>query len=176
MRLKFKKRILESAFRYGIAVVVGLFISIFYLIFTPLTMLFLSSMLKLLFSIKVFSNFIFYNGIAIEIIPACIGGSAYYLLFLLNILTPQIKSRTRLYAFIFSAALFFIFNLLRLFILVSLEFSNINTYFYHKLFWYLGSTLFVFFIWIASIKIFKIKEIPVVSDFIWLIKSKKSAK
>lgn len=51
--------------------------------------------------------------------------------------------------------------------------------FTHKIFWFLGSTLFVVIIWFLEVKIFKIKDIPIYTDlkFLYkdsLLKNKKS--
>ncbi|MCM8804932.1 MAG: pacearchaeosortase [Candidatus Omnitrophica bacterium] len=168
-----KERLFFLCIRYFVAIVVGIFIQIFYIIFTPLTLFSLKKILSLFFEIYVYENFIIHYSFTIAIIPACIGGSAYYLLFVLNFLTPNIKAKKRIFVLFFSFLLFFLFNLFRLIFLISLELSGIKTYFYHKLFWYLGSTLAVFLIWICTIKIFKISSIPFYSDLTWLIKLKK---
>ena len=43
----------------------------------------------------------------------------------------------------------------------------------HLLFWHILSTLFVILIWLALIKIYKIKAIPIYSDLKYLIKKLK---
>lgn len=156
-------------FRYLIAILFGFAIPIFYYVFTPLTLFFLSLVFSI-FSPSILNNSIIISNYRIDIIPACIAGSAYYLLFVLNLLTPNISTKRRFLVFLFSSALFFFLNSLRLFFLILLLINGIEVYFYHKAFWYLGSTLFVFFVWILNIKIFKIKEIPFFSDvrLIWL--------
>jgi len=158
--------------RYSIIILFGFFISFFYTIFTPLTMFMLKLLLR---DVVISGNVIHKNYFIIEIIPACIGGSAYYLLLALNLLTPmKIKKRI---AFIFlSFFLFFLFNILRLFLLISLEINGIKTYFYHQFLWYIGSTVFVFLVWIVCIRIFKVKEIPFVSDFLYLKKLSKQSR
>lgn len=163
-----RRKFLFLISRYLLVFVFGVFISIFYLIFTPLTLLFLKLIFNLFFEVKVVKNFLIFNSTLIEIIPACVGGSAYYLLLALNFLTPNIKIKKRLGILLISFFSFFVFNLLRLFFLILLEFKGIETNFYHKFFWYFGSTLFVFALWILLVKLFKIKEIPVISDFTWL--------
>jgi exosortase/archaeosortase family protein len=156
-----KKLLLGLALRYSLAILLGFFIFAFYSIFTPVTMFLLKLFMK---DASISGNLICKNGITIEIIGACVGGSAYYLLLVLNLLTPNIKARKRVLMFLFGAALFFIFNFIRLFLLLTLAFKGIDVYFYHKALWYIGSTAFVFLIWLLCIWIFKIKEIPFVSD------------
>ncbi|MEM1577742.1 MAG: pacearchaeosortase [Candidatus Pacearchaeota archaeon] len=152
--------------RYIILIIFGIFIDIFY-IFTFPTIFLLKFSLSKFFSLTFINNYIIGPKI-IEIIPACIGGSAYYLLLILNLSTPM-KFKKRILSLFFLFFLFFIFNFSRLFLLIFLEFNGINTNFYHKFFWYFGSTVFVFLIWILNIKLFKIEEIPVVSDVKYII-------
>ncbi|MEM4318338.1 MAG: pacearchaeosortase [Candidatus Pacearchaeota archaeon] len=167
IRKEEKIKLVSLFFRYFLAIIMGIFIIFFYTIFTPLTFFVLKS-LGLFFEVYFYKNFIIYHSTLIEIIPACVAGSAYYLLFLLNILTPNIKIKKRIFALFFAFTAFFLFNFFRLILLISLEFIGVKTYFYHKVLWYFGSTIAVFLIWILTIKIFKIKEIPFYSDFVWL--------
>ena len=115
-----------------------------------------------------------------EIIKACIIGSAYYLLLILNLSTPNIKLKKRILMIVLSfAALLFvnIFRIVFLSILFASKFSLLNLV--HKLFWYLGSIIVVILIWFAEVKIFNIREIPFYSDiklFLTSIKKPKKAK
>ncbi|MEM1535364.1 MAG: pacearchaeosortase [Candidatus Pacearchaeota archaeon] len=166
-----EKQFILLCSRYVIAIIVGFFIWVFYSIFTPPTLFLLEKFLKIFFDfVMVYKEIIIYKETAIAIIPACIGGSAYYLLFLLNLLTPRLEIKKRLLILIFTFSAFFTFNFLRLALLIGLKFAGYNIELYHRIFWYVGSTVFVFLIWLFSIKIFKISEIPVVADFLWLLK------
>ena len=64
---------------------------------------------------------------------------------------------------------FLILNIARIFFL---SIAYVNGYswfdFTHKLFWYLGSSIFVVGIWFAEVKLFKIKQIPFYSDLKFL--------
>lgn len=152
-----------------VLIIFGFFISIFYYIFTPFTIFLLVNILKFFFNpIFAYKNYIIFKNTIIEIIPACIGGSAYYLLLILN-LSTSMKLKNRALSIIFSFSLFFIFNIFRLFFLIFLEFNSVNTAFFHRFFWYIGSTFFVFLIWLLNIKLFKIEEIPVISDVKYLL-------
>ncbi|MEK6879716.1 MAG: pacearchaeosortase, partial [Nanoarchaeota archaeon] len=106
-----------------------------------------------------------------KFIEACVAGSAYYLLLILNLSTPKIQLKTRIKAIFFSFAAFFIINLIRVIILVLVFFTSPDSFVLtHKLFWYALSTLFVVLIWIAETKIFQIKAIPIYSDIVSLKK------
>ena len=164
---------LNILLRYLILILValpGLFI--FYFIFTPLTVYPVYFFLGLFFDVAILSKTnILVNNLPIELISACIAGSAYYLLLVLNLSTPKIKLKTRISAIIFSFIAFLILNILRIFILSSLAitgFSYFNVT--HTIFWYGFSTIIVVGIWFVEVKIYKIKEIPFYSDIKFLYK------
>ena len=159
--------------RYFILILIALpGLSIFYFIFTPLTVYPVYFLLGLFFDITLLSKIhILINNIPIELIPACIAGSAYYLLLVLNLSTPKIKLKKRIRAILFSFAAFLILNILRIFILSSLAvtgFSYFNAT--HTIFWYGLSTIIVVGIWFIEVKIYKIKKIPFYSDMKFLYK------
>jgi len=151
----------------------GLVISLplIYKILTPITIYFTGFLLKLFYQVSIMKEIIMVNlKTIIEISPACVAGSAYLLLLILNLSTPM-KIKTRIYSVLFSIILLFLINVLRIFILSILLVNNFKYFdLTHKLFWYGLSTLFVVGIWFLSIKLFKIKEIPVYSDMKNLIK------
>ena len=98
----------------------------------------------------------------------------YFLLLVLNLTTPiKLKNRIKLLLFSFTALL--IINVLRIFIL-SILFIEDYAYFdvVHKFLWYFLSMVLVLIIWFVSIAIFKIREIPVYTDFKTLIKNIKN--
>jgi exosortase/archaeosortase family protein len=152
--------------RYGLILLFGLFnLSLFYFIFTSLTVYSVYFILNLFFEPFLSGTTIFLGEISLEIIPACVGGSAYYLLFILNLSIPNLLVRKRL-KMIFSSSLFLlILNVLRI-VFLSLLAYNDSSYFdlTHKIFWYLLSTVFVIGIWFWEVTYFKIKEIPLYSD------------
>ncbi len=105
------------------------------------------------------------NTFQIKLINPCIAGSAYYLLLILNLSTPQIKFNKRLMLLLTSFLALFILNLFRIYFLGILFFENF--YFFdlaHKFFWYFLSVFFVIGIWFSQVKIFKIKQVPFYSD------------
>lgn len=149
--------------RYVIAVASVFFLSIFYLIFKPLTLWLFVFFLSLTYSgILVNGAIITFRGNSIELINACIAGSAYLLLFLLNVLTPGIKFKKRILLFVVSSLIFLVINVIRLLITTSFigrsSFDSI-----HMTFWYL-SIVFVVIIWFFCVWIFRIKKIPIYSD------------
>ena len=143
-----------------------------YLIFTPLTIYPVYHILNLFYDITLLNNSIILGNQQIDIINACIAGSAYFLLFILNFSTPM-KPKQRIYSLIYSLFLLLVLNILRIIILSILLFNNLNPNlfeFTHKLFWYGLSTIFVIAIWFSEVKLFKIKDIPIYSDFMFLKK------
>ena len=117
------------------------------------------------------SSFFILDKFSIEIIKACVAGSAYYLLFILNVSVPKIKFKKRIKMLLFSFAFFLILNIIRIFALALMFVSGTSSFeSLHKIFWYAGATIFVVLIWFVEVKLFKIKEIPIYSDFRCLIK------
>lgn len=173
MNKRKKKAIFSVIIRYIILLLVSIpNLWIFYFIFTPLTIYPVYFLLKLFFSVSLSGNILtFENCPSIELIKACIAGSAYYLLLILNLTTP-IKLKKRLYSIIFLFSSFLIINIFRIFffsILFLKSFSLFNTV--HLFFWYLLSSLIVVLIWLFNIRIFKIKDIPIYSDFRNILKT-----
>ena len=152
--------------RYLILILIGIpNLWLFYLIFTPLTIYPVFFLLSLFFNATLNNNIIILkNFLPIEIIPACVAGSAYYLLLILNLAIPM-KINKRLKMLLFSLLSLLIINILRIFLLSILFVSGTSLFdITHELFWYFGSLVFVVGIWFVGVKIFKIKEIPFYSD------------
>jgi len=163
---KISKQFLDIFIRYAILVVVAFpSLWLFYFIFTPITVYPVYFLLNLFFDASLMNNTILVGKCPVEIIKACVAGSAYYLLLILNLTIPKIKLYKRIKMIILSFASFLIINILRIFLL-SIIFLEESAWFdiTHKLFWYLGSIVFVVGIWFAGIKLFKIKEVPFYSD------------
>jgi exosortase/archaeosortase family protein len=140
---------------------------IFYLIFTPITIYPVYLLFNLFFDATLSGNIITIGRFSIELVDACIAGSAYYLLLILNLSTPKIKKRMKIILLSFIPLL--IINILRIFLLGT---AFVSGYLWfdvtHKLFWYFGSIIFVIGIWFTEVKLFKIKEIPIYSDIKFL--------
>jgi exosortase/archaeosortase family protein len=171
---KKSKPFLDIAVRY-ILLIAAAFpnLFIFYAIFTPLTIYLSYFMLDIFFDATLNGNIIQVAGVfPIEIIKACVAGSAYYLLLILNLSTPKIKINKRIKMLAIAFASFLVLNLLRIFLL-SLLFMTKSPLFEatHLVFWYLISIVFVVGIWFVEVKIFNIKEIPFYSDLKSLYKN-----
>jgi exosortase/archaeosortase family protein len=175
--LNIKRRVIDIFFRYAILILTALpNFWIFYLIFTPLTVYPVYFILSLFFETALFENVIFIGSshFPIEIINACVAGSAYYLLLIFNLSIPEIKLSKRVKMILFAFISFLIVNIIRIVILSVIfllkpEIFDIS----HKLSWYIGSIIFVVGIWFIEVKRFKIKEIPFYSDVKFILKSVK---
>jgi len=161
------KRILWSIFaRYAMGLVFGLFcLGALYTTLTWLTL----HVLRILFIFVgetpiVYETMLRLSTLVVELIPACVAGAAYYLLLILTLATAQITLSTRLRIIATSFTALFLLNTLRILILIPLTGTE---YFYeiHWLFWNLVSTIFVVGIWIWVTRRYRVRTIPVVSDF-----------
>lgn len=160
--------------RYIILVIAALpGLWIFYFIFSPLTIYPVQFILHLLFNSTLSGSFIILGNYltSFEIINACIAGSAYYLLLILNLSVPNIKLPKRLKMILFAFVSFLIVNIIRIVLLSSIFILKPSIFdISHKLSWYIGSIVLVVGIWFLEVKRFKIKEIPFYSDLKSLLK------
>lgn len=166
------RKISNLIIRYAILIAVAIpNFWIFYTLFTPLTIYPADFFLGLVYSTTSLNgNLITISDcFPIEIVGACIGASAYYLLLVLNLSTPGIPMRKRTKVLLTSFFAFWILNLARI-VFLSVLFASgsplVETL--HKIFWYVFSIFLVVGIWFAEVKIFKIKEIPFYSDIKFL--------
>lgn len=175
-----KKEMINLIVRYFLLVILALpGLYIFYAIFTPLTVYPSYYLIKLIYNsnaILLPNNIIFVQEHLINIIPACIAGSAYYLLLILNLSTPmQMQKRIKSLLFLFLS--FLILNIARITLFAILFVAGFQYFdFAHKFVWYFGSIALVVILWFANIKIFKIKEIPVFTDMKKIFKDAKHQK
>lgn len=188
-------------FRYGLLLVLGLGnLFIFYLIFTPLTVypvfglissIHEASLLRgdlsqacvvlqnipLLSKIACMNTTIFFKGYFASIVSACVAGSAYYLLLILNLSTPM-KNKQRVKSILFLIFMFLILNIFRIFgfaLLFSIKGFELFDL-AHTATWYFGSTIFVVLLWFANVTIFKIKSIPIYTDFKFILSQIRNKK
>ena len=145
-----------------------------YKIMLPLTIYPVAGLLKIFYQVSIQKDIIMIGlQTPIQIISACIAGSAYLLLLILNLSVPM-KTKKRIYSIALSFIILLGLNILRIFILSMLYHNNFRFFdFTHKLFWYALSTIFVIVIWFLIVKIFSIKEIPVYTDIKYLSKNIK---
>jgi len=161
-----KKEVFGLFSRYILLVILGSFnLFLFYLVFTPLTVYPSFFILRVIYDATlVSSTTIFLKGFYANIIPACIAGSAYYFLLIINLSTPM-KLKTRILSIFFLVFVFLFLNVLRIIFFASLIFKGFQ-YFdvAHSATWYFGSTILIILIWFANVKIFNIEKIPIYSD------------
>ncbi|MFH1358943.1 MAG: pacearchaeosortase [archaeon] len=160
--------------RYIILLAFVFSLPIVYKIFTPLTIYPTAYLLKIFYNVAIHSNIITIEYTTfIQIIPACVAGSAYLLLLIINLTVPM-GWKKRINSILCSFLILLILNILRIFILSIMYHESVPYFdFTHKLFWYALSTVFVVGIWFYMVKKFKIKEIPVYTDFNFFIKNIK---
>lgn len=170
-----KFSIKDLLLRYLILILVALpGLGLFYLVFSPLTIYPVFFLLNIFYDATIVGTSIFMSGLEIELIGACIAGSAYYLLLILNLSTPDIKTEKRLKILAVSFLSLLVLNILRIFILSILATKNMFYFnLVHMLFWYVLSIIFVVSIWFYLVKKFKIKKIPFYSDLMALYKLTK---
>lgn len=142
-------------------------LALFYAIFTPITVYPSYWLISQFYPIDKIGNYFYYGEYIIAIIDACVAGAAYYLLAALNLTTKGLTAWTRVKAFAFGALSLLALNIFRIVLLTLILFSQGKNTFnqIHISFWIIGSTLFVAGIWILTTKVFRIKEVPVYSDF-----------
>lgn len=160
-------------FRY-LLIVLSAFPSlyIFYLIFTPLTVYGVYFLFSLFFPVILLeTNLLFGGDIVISIIPGCVAGAAYYLLFMLNMSVPNIKFSKRISLIFIIFFFFFVFNVIRIFFLGILYIYDFSFFdLLHKILWYFGSIFLTVGMWFLEVYFFKIKEVPFYSDLKFLYK------
>lgn len=157
--------------RYLFLIAVGFAgLGIFYFVFTQATINLVFSILKIFYNASLSGSTILIGQVPLEIIDACVAGSAYYLLLILNLSVPNLKINKRIVMIAFAFISFLLINILRIVILSFIALSG-SSYFdvTHLVFWYVFSIVFVVGIWFIEVKIFKIKDIPFYSDIKYLI-------
>ena len=156
--------------RYLILLILVLSAPLIYKILTPITIYLTARLLDLFYAISVAGIQIMINQEkVVELTPACIAGSAYILLLILNLFV-EMKPMQRVYSILISSGLLLILNILRI-VILSILFVNDFKYFHltHKFIWYALSTVLVIGVWFITIKILSIKQIPMVSDVKYII-------
>jgi len=107
------------------------------------------------------------NGYNLNFVPACLALSAYSLLAVLILLTKDISIKKSIKIFITGSLVIFTVNIIRIFILalilIELDIKLFNNL--HLFLWQILSTLFVVILWVYLTKLYKVKTIPVYSDF-----------
>ncbi|QQG39032.1 MAG: pacearchaeosortase [Candidatus Woesearchaeota archaeon] len=150
---------------------------VFYPIFTPLTIYPSYLILKLagFNPILLSSTKILLSNITLNFIPACIAASAYYLLYLLILLTKDLTLLKSIKLFIYGSLLILIMNIFRIYTVVFILLNYSKNYFdaIHLTFWTIFSSIYVALVWVFLTKKLKIKTIPFYSDAKYLYKKLK---
>lgn len=171
---KKSKSFLNIFLRYFILILVAIpNLWLFYKILTPLTIYPTYFLLNLFFDVSLKGIVMsFPNNLSIKIIEACIAGSAYYLLLIINLSIPAIKLPKRLKLILISFVSLLIINIVRIVFLSSILVTGISWFdVAHKVLWYVGSIIFVLVIWFLEVKYFNIKAIPFYSDLKFIYKN-----
>jgi len=124
-------------------------------------------MLQQFYPLAHIGHTLFLEDYSLAFVDACSASSAYLLLFILTFITKGIMLKKRLFMLLNGSILILGLNLARILILVTVLVNAGVNYFenLHIFFWKIVSTIFVFFTWIYLIKKYKIKSIPVYSDY-----------
>lgn len=171
---KQNKKITGLIARYFSILILGL--GNFYILkkaLTPLTIHTTQLALSLFTETNLIGDTIHTTFLKIQIAPACVATSAFYLILILIFSTSAIKPKTRLKAALTAMAILFALNITRILILIP---AFATPYFdaIHWIFWHLISTIFVVGTWFATTKLYKIKSIPIYSDIKYLKNLTKS--
>ncbi|HLC54763.1 MAG TPA: pacearchaeosortase [Candidatus Nanoarchaeia archaeon] len=167
--------------RYGIlALLIGvgmLFVApseIFRRIFGPITINIVYALLHVFGDANmVSSSVISLSDSLIELAPACIAGSAYFLLTILNMSTPM-ALKTRIYSLAYLYGAFLVLNIVRIVFFSYAFVKGMPLFdFLHLATWYIGSTIMVIGIWFSYTFLFKISAFPLYSDITALVSRKR---
>ncbi|HII16211.1 MAG TPA: pacearchaeosortase [Nanoarchaeota archaeon] len=158
----------ELALRLLTAFAVGISYNLFYMVLSPVT-LYLSYFFFSLFHpmSALAGSAIQTQTASFELIPACVATAAYVLLAFLILLTKDISPADRLQMFVYGSLGLLAFNILRIELLL-LTYFRLNASFdaLHLFVWKFMSTAFVVVLWLALARIYRVKSIPVYSDFV----------
>ncbi len=163
---KSDRKFLFISLRYFLILILSLGnLAIFYKIFTPLTINFSVYFLSMIDKGTVLlGNIILFKTATIMIVPACIAGSAYFLLTILSLSVSEISITKRLGVLLFTLASFFTLNVARIVLFSNI--TNITLFnMIHLIGWYFLSIGFVILIWFSAVKIFRLKTYPIYTDF-----------
>lgn len=166
-----ENKVKDLMVRYGLMIALALLIPFYQLVLLPLTIYPVHLMLSLFYDVTLIGSSLLTEHVRIDIITACIGVAAVFLLILLNLATPSIKWNKRFKIFLITLAIFLVFNWLRIFLLAVLFIEGAILFNQLHIFsWYVISTLAVALIWLLTAKFFSIKAIPLLSDLEFLKK------
>lgn len=174
-----KNRAIDLIVRYLFLFLLAIFLfytNVLDIFFLHLTIYPVNFLISLFFNSVLEGNTLLFNSHVIELIPACIGVCAYFLFLMLNLSTPMSPFK-RIKSLFFIFLTFWIINIIRIFSLAIL-FSRNFVYFdvIHKSIWYFFNIFIVVGIWFLAVYLFKIEQIPIYSDFKFLLDNLKNTK
>ena len=171
-----KDRFHDLILRYIILLVLAIpGLQIFYAVFQPLTAYPVYWFLNLFYEASM-ENFVvsIVGCYPIEIVGACVAGSAYLLFLILNLSTPNIKAIKRLKLLGIAFGSFLVLNIIRILILSFLIITESTAFeFVHSFFWFFISVAFVVGVWFYEVRKFNIKDIPFYTDIKFILKEIK---
>lgn len=144
---------------------------IFYIFLTAPTIMISFILLKLAgYSVVKAGTSLIVNNVTLNFVEACVASSAYYLLLFLILLTKDIRLKTAFEMFFLGSLIIFSVNIIRIFVLIVVLLEKGYDYFnlIHLTFWYGVASVLVFLVWVYLTKKYKIKNIPVYSDVVYL--------
>ena len=180
MKKDIEVRILDILVRYFLIIISVFVLPLFYAPLKFLTIYSLYFIMQFFYKITVDGNVLSFlisgKVLNVEIIDACVAGSAFFLLLILNLATRSITFIKRIYLFFLDIFLLFLANIIRLIIIIPL-YLNGSAFFpiAHKIFWYELSVIFVILIWLFGTWVFRIREVPVYSDVLLVLRKRKKA-
>ena len=116
--IDFNNKNFSILLRYLILLIITAFtLPLFYKILTPLTINASAALLRILYNITISNTIIIIEPrTLIQIIPACVAGSAYLLLLIFNLTVPM-KYEKRIKSILLSFLFLFTLNIIRIFFL-----------------------------------------------------------
>lgn len=161
------KHLIKTGIRYILLLSLAIFgLKIIYPLISPIT--FKTSFYSLFYysPLLLDSTSFSIENFKLNFVPACTAASAYLLLTLLT-LGVDLKPKKAIKILLLGSLLIFTANIVRIDILVItlVEFGSRAFDTIHLFFWKILSSIYVVLVWIFLTKYFKIKEIPIYSDF-----------
>jgi len=152
-------------------------LSFFYFVFTPLTIYPSYFLLKITGFAPQFtsSTVLAFQELAVRFVPACIAASAYYLLYILILLTKELALIKSVKLFIYGSLLILSVNIIRIYLIILVLIKYGVNYFnaIHLFFWTFVASVYVALIWIFLTRKMKIKSVPAYSDIKYLYEKAK---
>lgn len=168
----------EIVIRYLLIVFVSLFAMKYLeqmLSFSTITVL--TGLLKYLYGdVGAISRYVLVDDQIIEITRECVMGLLYWMLFVLVFTTAKLSLSRRFAALFMAGTLMFVSNIIRMIFLISIVkmpyFNGV-----HGVFQYIVAPLWLFLVWIITIRLLNIEAVPVYSDakYLWDLMDKKKS-